>query len=576
MCLAALTMLTACSASGGFDWSQLESSTGTENAAVSPEEQTLLRDSLTLYMPSASGAFDPLTNPSAQMQELFSLVFEGLLRVDEQGRLEPWLAETMERTENGWRFRLRSGIKFHDGTLLSAQDIVNAFTRLQEAGEEGAYAYCLKQITSMSVEDNSTLLAETANGYESLYALCFPIGRYPESSGLPKGTGPYRVDSYLAGTELKLERNENWWRRPAQIASLRAIAREGEPTAELVQAGELDAALTEMTMTSALYGHSRVGTQDYLTGCVDLLLPNLRGQLADETLRRAILGILDRKDLIANAYQSHGVAVEVPVWPDSFVFEQVEIAAQDLEGSWKLLESIGWQDLDGDGLLEKKEIPVPEETPDVDLEPSAEETPAPSPTPVPTPTRTPRPTPSDEVTVEKLLGLEDGQKEAEPERLSLRLAVSDNGTGTALDIAARLRSQFLSAGITLQVENLSMEEMGKRLQDGDFDLAMIGYQLGNSADLRPLLHSEGENNVMGYKSDAMDAALDALLAADSAERYQLAAQRVYAQIQRDLPIYTLIMRTKTRVTAPGLLAPGTGRQGQSYRGIENWSFDTDN
>jgi ABC-type oligopeptide transport system substrate-binding subunit len=180
------------------------------------------------------------------------------------------------------------------------------------------------------------------------------------------------------------------------------------------------------------------------------------------------------------------------------------------------------------------------------------------------------------VTVEKLLGLEDGQKEAEPERLSLRLAVSDYGTGTALDIAARLRSQFLSAGITLQVENLSMEEMGKRLQDGDFDLAMIGYQLGNSADLRPLLHSEGENNVMGYKSDAMDTALDALLAADSAERYQLAAQRVYAQIQRDLPIYTLIMRTKTRVTAPGLLAPGMGRQGQSYRGIENWSFDTDN
>jgi hypothetical protein len=221
----------------------------------------------------------------------------------------------MERTENGWRFRLRSGIKFHDGTLLSAQDIVNAFTRLQEAGEEGAYAYCLKQITSMSVEDNSTLLAETANGYESLYALCFPSAAIRKAPACPRervligwtATLPARSSS-LSATKTGGEGRPKSHRSgplPARVNRRRSWCR----------AGELDAALTEMTMTSALYGHSRVGTQDYLTGCVDLLLPNLRGQLADETLRRAILGILDRKDLIANAYQSHGVAVEVPVWP---------------------------------------------------------------------------------------------------------------------------------------------------------------------------------------------------------------------------------------------------------------------
>lgn len=140
-------------------------------------------------MPADSGAFDPLTNGSADMQELFSLVFEGLLRLGDQGQPEPWLAETMEKTQTGWTFTLRSGVEFHDGTLLSAQDVVNAFEALKQAGESGPYAGCLQVITSMSAQDNQTLLVETPYGYEALYSLCFPVVRYPEQDGLAISTG---------------------------------------------------------------------------------------------------------------------------------------------------------------------------------------------------------------------------------------------------------------------------------------------------------------------------------------------------------------------------------------------------
>lgn len=78
------------------------------------------------------------------MQELFSLVFEGLLRLGDQGQPEPWLAETMEKTQTGWTFSLRSGVEFHDGTLLSAPGRGQRL-RGPEAGRRvRPYAGCLQ------------------------------------------------------------------------------------------------------------------------------------------------------------------------------------------------------------------------------------------------------------------------------------------------------------------------------------------------------------------------------------------------------------------------------------------------
>lgn len=587
-CLAAATLLwslTGCSASGGFDWSMLSTSpTPTPQAQAARSDEEGLR----LAMPANSGAFDPLTNGSADMQELFSLVFEGLLRLGDQGQPEPWLAETMEKTQTGWTFTLRSGVEFHDGTLLSAQDVVNAFEALKQAGESGPYAGCLQVITSMSAQDNQTLLVETPYGYEALYSLCFPVARYPEQDGLAIGTGPYKVESYLMGVELKLVSSGNWWRKAPAIASLQATGQQEDPTVEQVQEGELDVALVELTMASSLYAYSRVGTQDYLTGRVELLLPNLEGALSDLRLRQAIAYLLDRREIITSAFQGHGVAAEVPVWPDSFLSEQVIAGEQDLDAAAALLEQMGFEDLDGDGLVERTAnyvapTPTPSPTPDPSASPEAGEAEAsPTPSPSPTPTPTPSPTPeADEeededegVTLEDLLG-DALQQEEDSQHLSLTLLVASDNSAEGTDAALCLQSQFRAAGIELEIESLPFEELLERMQAKEYDLALLGYQLGSSANLQPLLGSEGENNLMGYRSAAMDADLNALLSAESQEAYQVAAQRLYAQIQQDLPVFTLCMRCATRVTAPDLNASGTARLGDGYRGIENWSFGSD-
>ncbi len=558
-------MLTGCASSGGFDWSKLSvGTTPAPSAEAAPETIGELR----LAMPLDSGAFDPLKNGREGMGDLFSLVFEGLLRVDGQGRVEPWLAETMERTEDGWRFTLRAQVQFHDGTVLSAQDVVNAFEALKASGEDGAYAYCLSAVTNLTAEDNRVLLAETTGGYDSLYGLCFPVARYPEGDGLAMGTGPYRVESYLAGVEMRLVRNENWWRRADGPQSLYVSAVE-EASAEMVQGGELDAALVHLSTFSTLYAHSGIGLQDYLTGRVELLIPNLNGAFADLRLRQAAACLLDRRDIITNTYQGHGVSVEVPVWPDSFLTEQVGTQARDLERAAALLESLGWTDLDDDGLLERRGGFLPSPSP----QPSPEETPAPSPSPTPTPSPTPRrdDEEDDEVTVEDLLGGEaEPEEDAERLRFSLLICKEDGASG--MDAALCLQSQFREAGILLEIETLPFADWTARLQSGEFDLALGGYRVGASADLTPLLGSEGANNVMGYQSAAMDAALNALRTVRTEEEYQVAAQRVYEYVQEELPLFPLLMRTGTRVTAAGIHAASPSRQGDAYRGLENWEM----
>ncbi len=183
-------------------------------------------------------------------------VFESLTDVDPQTKLIPGLAESWRAIDaTTWEFKLRRGVKFHDGSNFTAEDAAFSLQRpLSIKGSPGGFASYVRAIETATVVDAHTLRIRTKYPYGALpedinsiliVSKKHALNANPEdfdSGRALVGTGPYKFARYQRGDRLELTRNDLWWnRRPAwDRVTLRVIPSDPSRTAALLS-GELDA-----------------------------------------------------------------------------------------------------------------------------------------------------------------------------------------------------------------------------------------------------------------------------------------------------------------------------------------------
>ena len=150
-------------------------------------------------------------------------VFEALTHVDENTRLIPGLA-TAWRAVNPttWEFTLRRGVKFHDGSDLTADDVVFSIERAAKL-PNGQYASFVQRLTEKTAVDAHTLRVRTATPYAMVpYDLnsIFVVSKKAAANAATEdfnsgkamiGTGPFRFVRFARGDRVELARNERWW-----------------------------------------------------------------------------------------------------------------------------------------------------------------------------------------------------------------------------------------------------------------------------------------------------------------------------------------------------------------------------
>jgi peptide/nickel transport system substrate-binding protein len=155
-----------------------------------------------------------------------SNVFEPLVRYDRQMAFEPCLAKAWEIRDGAvWRFRLREGVSFHDGTKLSAEDVAFSIERLRARPEWDIHRY-VSAIKDVRVVDPLTvdISSERPAGLLSVLSYVYILPkRSVEAAGeaaffkAPAGTGPYRIASWKPGEALRLEAHPGHWEGPPEI-----------------------------------------------------------------------------------------------------------------------------------------------------------------------------------------------------------------------------------------------------------------------------------------------------------------------------------------------------------------------
>jgi peptide/nickel transport system substrate-binding protein len=196
-------------------------------------------DARTLRFASAfdPNSLDPHALALLYQTRVVTQIYEGLVNRDQKFRLEPSLATSWESLDGAkrWRFKLRPGVKFHDGSAFTADDAV--FSIARALAKTSQRANQLRGVTAAKKVDALTidivLAAPDAVLPEKLWLVAMMSRAWAEKRNvtLPQdyngrqetyavrhanGTGPYLLKSYEQDRRVVLTANPNWWGRDGQ------------------------------------------------------------------------------------------------------------------------------------------------------------------------------------------------------------------------------------------------------------------------------------------------------------------------------------------------------------------------
>lgn len=190
--------------------------------AAPAQAEYVTNDALHLGIISvATNRVNPLTPVEREFMSVTNLMYEGLMSIDDEYKPQYCLAERYSYTNSGktWFFYLRDGVTFHDGTPLTAHDVVATVQEILRLAKDdsstnkGRYSTLQYFIKSIEASDNKTVVITTnRNNYGFLYAMTFPILKADEvQADNPVGTGPYYLDMYDFSSYLLLSCYTGWW-----------------------------------------------------------------------------------------------------------------------------------------------------------------------------------------------------------------------------------------------------------------------------------------------------------------------------------------------------------------------------
>jgi 4-phytase/acid phosphatase/peptide/nickel transport system substrate-binding protein len=276
--------------------------------------------SLTVGLELDISGFDPLKVGVFDTAALVgsSLIFDTLTTLDDNGQPQPKLALSWSHSDDykTWTFKLRPGVKFHDGTPYNAEAVAWNYARQKDPNNHCACAFYVAGIDSVEAKDDLTVvfhLRDPATKVPALLTIPSANNVVQSPSAIkakgndynrnPVGTGPYIIKSWAAGDRMVLERNPDYWNkghpyldrivlRPLPDSQTRFASLLAGET-DVVYADEYEAeSIARARKNPALSVHSYSGSGATVAAFNTAVAP-----FDDVRVRRALVMAIDRKKM---------------------------------------------------------------------------------------------------------------------------------------------------------------------------------------------------------------------------------------------------------------------------------------
>jgi peptide/nickel transport system substrate-binding protein len=317
------------------------------------------KTTLNLGMSVEPAGLDPtIAAPVAIGQVTWQNVFEGLVTIDESGKIQPQLAKSWEISPDGltYTFKLQPGVKFHDGEPFDSAAAKFALDRARGKDSVNPQKRFFASIASIDTPDPQTLVLHLSAPTGSLiYWLGWPASVMvgPASAAddktKPIGTGPFKFASWAKGDKVELEKNADYWNRNVSVkldkVTFRFINEPQAQTAAL-KSGDIDAfpEFAAPELMSSFDGDAKLVTK---IGNTELKvvagMNNAKKPFDDKRVRQALMMAIDRKTVIDGAWSGLGTPIGSHYTPNDPGYQDMTgVLPYDPEKAKALLAEAGY------------------------------------------------------------------------------------------------------------------------------------------------------------------------------------------------------------------------------------------
>lgn len=295
---------------------------------------------------------------------------ECLTKFDTKMEVQPWLAESWSSSDDHltWTFKIRDGVKFSNGTPLTAEGVKASIERAFAKNNRAATFFEYESITA----DGQNLIIKTKTPLPNMPGyLADPLFIIVDTAAEAEGrdfskegpicTGPYMVKSFVKEKSV-MERNPNYWDGEVPFETVEIPSIDDPNTRAMsLQSGEVDAAVNIAAGDIDLFKNNDKFDMDEISSLrVVVARINQKGLLGDPKVRAAFIQGCDRETYNDVLLKGTFLPGSAPVPPSlDYGFDQLKDPNKyNPENAKKLLDEAGWKDTDGDGIRDKDGRPL--------------------------------------------------------------------------------------------------------------------------------------------------------------------------------------------------------------------------